>query len=431
MEPLSEDRLIYDWNHKDGFSFRHRPGLELDDETLRDGLQSPSITDPPVEKKLEILHLMERLGIQGADLGLPGAGPRAFDDVLTMAREIERHRMRIRPNCAVRTVKGDVQALLEVSQQAGYPIEAAMFIGSSPIRLYAEGWTLDHVLKLTEEAVTFAVQGGIPVMYVTEDTTRSDADAIRKLFTTAIECGARRVCVADTVGYATPVGVTYLIRFVREVVDATGEEVKVDFHGHNDRGCAIPNSMAAIAAGADRIHATALGIGERVGNTSMDHLLVNLRLEGIIDTDLTCLPEYCEKVSGAVGVPVPVNYPVIGRDAYRTSTGVHAAAIIKAHNRGAEWLADRVYAGTPAGMVGRHQEIEIGFMSGVSNVVYWLTKHGIDPEKDLVDEILRFAKKHTHVLSDDDVMEIVKFHRARSHGFPTNTVEEWRKEIRS
>jgi 2-isopropylmalate synthase len=429
-ETPPEASLIYDWNHKDGFAFRHRPGIELDDETLRDGLQSPSVTDPPVEKKLEILHLMERLRIHGVDLGLPGAGPRAYADVLRMTREIIEHKMAIRPNCAVRTVKADVAALLDVSQQAGMPIEAAMFIGSSPIRLYAEGWTLDYALKLTEEAVGFAVKGGIPVMFVTEDTTRADPDATRRLFRTAIECGARRVCCADTVGHATPIGVTYLIRFVRELVDSTGEDVKVDFHGHNDRGCAIPNSMAAIAAGADRIHATALGIGERVGNTPMDQLLVNLKLERIIDTDLTCLPEYVSKVSQAVGLPIPVNYPVSGRDAFRTSTGVHAAAIIKAKNRGADWLGDRVYSGVPAGMVGRHQEIEIGFMSGMSNIVYWLAQHEIDPEEKLVDEILRAAKQHNRILTEEEILEIVKFHSAESHGLPMDTLEQWKREIR-
>jgi 2-isopropylmalate synthase len=425
-----EHELIYDWNHKDGFSFRHRRGLELDDETLRDGLQSPSILDPSVEEKIEILHLMERLGIQGADLGLPGAGPRAFADVVRMVREIVDHGMGIRPNCAVRTVVADVQALVDVAQATGVPVEAAMFIGSSPIRFYAEGWTVDYALELTEKAVTYAVKNGIPVMFVTEDTTRADPETTRRLFTTAIECGARRVCCADTVGFATPIGVTYLIRFVREIVDATGEDVKVDFHGHNDRGCAIPNSMAAIAAGADRIHATALGIGERVGNTPMDQLLVNLKLEGIVDTDLTCLPEYCDKVSRAVGVPIPVNYPVSGRDAFRTSTGVHAAAIIKAQNRGSDWLADRVYAGVPAGMIGRHQEIEIGFMSGVSNIVYWLKRRGIDPERALVDEILRAAKQHNRVLTDAEILELVKFHAAERRGLPLDTLEEWNKEIR-
>lgn len=430
LEPPREEELVFDWNHKDGFSFRHRRSLELDDETLRDGLQSPSILDPPVDQKIEILHLMERLGIQGIDLGLPGAGPRAFSDVLLLARTISANGMKIRPNCAVRTVIADVEALVEVSQQAGYPIEAAMFIGSSPVRLYAEGWTLDHVLKLTEEAVRFAVKHGLPVMYVTEDTTRAHPETTRTLFTAAVACGARRVCCSDTVGYATPIGVTYLIRFVREFIDAIGEGVKIDFHGHNDRGCAIPNSMAAIAAGADRIHGTALGIGERVGNTAMDQLLVNLKLEGIIDTDLTCLPEYCRLVSRAVQVPIPVNYPIMGRDAFRTSTGVHAAAIIKAQNRGKEWLADRVYSGVPAGVVGRHQEIEVGFMSGVSNIVYWLTTRGIDPERGLVDEILRAAKQHNRVMTEDEILEIVKFHGGEPRGLPLDTLEEWKREIK-
>jgi 2-isopropylmalate synthase len=429
MEPLSEDELTFDWNHQEDFSFRHKPRLELDDETLRDGLQSPSIRDPLVEEKLSILHLMEELEIQACDIGLPGSGPRAFDTCLRLAREIRDQHMRIQPNCAVRTVKVDIDPLIEISDQLGFPIEAAMFIGSSPIRLYAEGWDIDWVRRQTEEAVTYAVKHGIPVFYVTEDTTRSRPEHIRELFRTAIGCGAYRICVTDTVGHATPIGVSYLMKFVTRVVEETGAEVKIDWHGHSDRGVAIPNTMMAIAQGADRVHATALGIGERVGNTPMDQLLVNLKLEGMITTDLRPLHKYCEAVSRATGVPIPANYPVMGRDAFRTSTGVHAAAIIKAQNRGARWLADRVYSGVPAEMVGREQEIEIGFMSGLSNVVYYLRSRGIDPEKGLVDEIFRAAKRHSRVLSEQEIFEIIRYHKALAPGVSQELLHQWDQEV--
>src|SRR3990172_10178885 len=328
MSKLSVQKLIYDWNKQASGKFKPKK-IEFDDETLRDGLQSPSIIDPPIEEKLKILHLMEDLGIDKVDIGLPASGERAKQDILRIAKEIYDHKMKIRPSCAVRTMVKDVQALIEVCDKLGKPIEADMFVGSSPIRQYAEDWNLDKLLKFTEEAVTYAVKNKIPVMYVTEDTTRADPKIVQKLYTLAIECGARRICVCDTVGHITPTGVYNLIRFVKKVVDKTKKNVKIDWHGHRDRGLCLANSIAAIEAGATRVHGTALGIGERCGNTPMDLLLVNFRLLGWIKNDLSKLAEYCSVVSKAVGVPIANNYPVVGKDAFRTVSGIHAAAIIK------------------------------------------------------------------------------------------------------
>lgn len=369
MGDASSASLVYDWNVAEGgYPRRPRP-IEFDDETLRDGLQSPSVQDPDISLKLRLLHLMEDLGIHSLDIGLPGAGPRARADILALCREIVQSKMKIRANCAVRTVKSDITPLIEISQKVGMPIEACTFIGSSPIRQYAEEWTLDHVLKLSEDAIRYAVENGLPVMYVTEDTCRTPPDAVRKLYGAAIEAGARRVCICDTVGHITPEGVRNLVAFVRQVVDDTGEDVRIDWHGHNDRGLAVINTLAAVMAGVDRVHGTALGVGERVGNCSLDQLLVNLKLMDYIDNDLTPLAEYTRLASEGTGVPIPINYPVFGRDAFRTATGVHAAAIIKAKKKADEWLADRVYSGVPAGMVGREQQIEVGFMSGASNII--------------------------------------------------------------
>lgn len=410
--PPPEGNLIFDWNRHEAFRFRARQDLELDDETLRDGCQSPSVTDPPVEAKLQLLHLMEKLGIQSVDIGLPGAGPRAVADITRLVEEIRDQGLKIRPNCAVRTLKADIDPLVEITQKTGVPIEACAFIGSSPIRQFTEDWSLDHILKLSSDAVSHAVKNGLPVMYVTEDTTRAHPDDISRMYTAAIEAGASRICVCDTVGHATPIGVRHLLKFVRKVVKKTGEAVKIDWHGHSDRGIAIPNTMMAIATGVDRVHATALGVGERCGNTPMDVLLVNLKLEGLIDTDLTPLAEYVRVFAEAANVPIPLSYPIMGEDAFRTATGVHAAAIIKAKRRGADWLADRIYSGVPASMVGRSQKIEIGFMSGASNVAHWLTDRGIDPDKELIDRILAAAKDRTAVLTDEEILRIVAEHEA-------------------
>ena len=403
-----ERDLIYDWNQAGLDLDRPAKPVELNDETLRDGLQSPSVISPPVEKKLEILHLMEALGIHSVNIGLPGAGPHVQKQVLRLAQEIARQGMKIRPNCAARTLKADIEPIVRISNEVGIPIEAATFIGSSPIRQYAEDWELDRLLAYTEQAVRFTVESGLPNMYVTEDTTRARPETLRRLYTTAIECGARRVVLTDTVGHATPSGVRALVSFIQEVVKATGEDVKIDWHGHSDRGLSVPNSLAAIEAGCDRVHACALGIGERCGNTPMDILLVNLKLAGRIANDLSRLHDYCRVVSDAVGVAIPANYPIVGEDAFRTGTGVHAAAVIKALKRKDLWLADRVYSGVPAGDFGLSQKIEVGPMSGISNVQYWLSTHGQPSDDELVRAIFEKAKASNRVLEDEEIEAVVR-----------------------
>ena len=376
----------------------------LNDETLRDGLQSPSVRCPSIEQKLEILHLIDRLGIDTADLGLPGAGPHVVRDVERLAREIASQKLTVKANCAARTVIADITPVVEIAQRTGVPIECCTFIGSSPLRQYAEGWTLDQLLRLTEDAIGFAVGEGLSVMYVTEDTTRADPETLRVLYSTAIRAGASRVCVADTAGHATPTGAAAVVRFVGEVVDACGGGVGIDWHGHRDRDFAVVNKLAALDAGATRLHGAAIGIGERVGNTPMDTLLVNLVLMGYIERDLSALVEYCEAVSAATGVPIPANYPVVGRDAFRTATGVHAAAVIKAFRKQDHDLVDAVYSGVPAGMVGREQEIDVGPMSGRSNVMFWLEKRGLTASDEAIDRIFAKAKESRSVLSEQEIL---------------------------
>src|SRR5687767_8524657 len=394
--------LIHDWNRSD----RSRPAVVmLDDETLRDGLQSPSVRCPSIGEKLRILHLIDRLGIDTANIGLPGAGAHVAADVERLAREIAGQRLRVRANCAARTVIADIRPVVEISQRTGIGIECCTFIGSSPLRQYAEGWHIDQLLKLSEEAIGFAVREGLPVMYVTEDTTRADPDTLRRLYSTAIRAGAERVCVADTVGHATPDGAAAVVRFIAGVVEECGGNVGIDWHGHRDRDFAVVNSLAALEAGATRLHGAAIGIGERVGNTPMDTLLVNLVLLGYLERDLSALVEYCETVSDVTGVPIPPNYPVVGRDAFRTATGVHAAAVIKAFRKQDMELVDAVYSAVPASLVGREQEIEVGPMSGKSNVVYWLERRGLPADDAIVDRIFAKAKASSAVLSEQEIRQ--------------------------
>ena len=406
---MNPSELIYDWNQLDTANLRPSGPVLLNDETLRDGLQSPSVRDPSIAEKIQILHLMEALGINSLDMGLPGAGARAVADCEALAHEIVRNKMKIRANCAARTHENDIRPIAEIVQRTGLNIQAATFIGSSPIRRYTEGWTDDFLLETTEKAVRYAVSLGLDSMYVTEDTSRCDPAMVKRLYSAAISCGARAIVICDTAGHATPMGAFALVHFViEEVVKPSGEKIRVDWHGHCDRGLAIANSMAALMAGAECVHACALGIGERVGNTQMDQMLVNLKLMGVApwaEQDLTKLKEYCQAVSKATGVPIPPNYPVVGEDAFRTATGVHAAAVIKAYKKKDIELANSVYSGVPSQLFGLEQIIDIGPMSGKSNVLFWLERHGVPASDEIVERIYQRAKASNHTLTETEIRD--------------------------
>jgi 2-isopropylmalate synthase len=405
---MTEQReLIYDWNTVNAPAKPAHP-VSVHDETLRDGIQGPSVRDPEIDHKLRFLHLVDQLGVGSIDLGLPGAGPRAVEHVERLAQEIRDRRLGIKALCAARTLEVDIRPVVEISQRVGIPIEVAAFIGSSPIRQYAEGWTIEQMVDNTRKAVRFARQNQLPVMFVTEDTTRAHPGTLRQLFGAAIEEGAQRVAVCDTAGHSTPDGVRAIIRHVRAMLDEMNPQVGLDWHGHSDRGLGLINAIEAASAGADRIHGCALGLGERVGNTHLDLLLVNFKLLGWIDTDLSKLKEMGQVIADGTGMAIPANYPVLGHDAFRTATGVHAAAVIKAKRKGDEWLANRVYSGVPAEMFGCEQIIEIGPMSGESNVVYWLEQRGIEPSPELVRAIVDRAKSGNRLLDEGEVYAMVK-----------------------
>ncbi len=404
--------LIYDWNERDRRGPILRKPPRFVDETIRDGLQSPSVIDPTIEQKMELLRLMDRLGIHVVDLGLPGAGKRAQDDCLQLMRFIVEEKLRIQANCAARTMEADIKPIVEISQKVGVPIEVTAFLGSSPIRAYAEDWDVGKLETLTTNAMRFIVGNGLPASFVTEDTTRSHPHTLDRLFRAAIEAGATRLVLCDTCGHATPDGVTNLLNFTKSLLRALDVEdrVELDWHGHNDRGHALPLALFALEHGVDRAHGCGLGVGERVGNTSMDLLLLNLYLLGQLDPkqhDLSCLVEYVQKVSEFTGVPIHPSYPLCGRDAFRTATGVHAAAVIKAESKGEHDLADRVYSAVPARVFGRKQTIEIGHYSGKSNVVYWLREHGYEPSDALVDRVFAAAKAGNRTLEEHEIRAII------------------------
>ncbi|MAZ23405.1 MAG: 2-isopropylmalate synthase [Euryarchaeota archaeon] len=410
-EVMDEKELIYDWNVIDYGVERdpsnHPHELWFDDETLRDGLQSPSASNPTIEQKIELIDYMEKLGVQKVDLGLPGAGPFHVGHIDAMLSHMGDMGYSLRPGCAVRTVVSDIEPLVDLQAKHERQIQASAFLGTSPIRQYTEGWTMERIMSTAESAVTFAVDNDIPVMFVTEDTTRSKPDEIKEVYSRAIELGADRICVCDTCGHVTPNGVRKLLSFIQdEVIPDSGvkrRDIEVNWHGHQDRGLGVANNLAAYEAGADVIHGTALGVGERAGNAPLDQTLVNLSLMGVIENDLTSLNEYMRKANEYIGVALPRNYPVFGEDAFETGTGVHASAVVKAMEKGDHWLADRVYSGVPAGDFGLEQVIRIGHMSGRSNITWWLKQNGYEVSDGLVEHMFEVAKTQRSLMTDEEV----------------------------
>jgi 2-isopropylmalate synthase len=416
---MDERELIYDWNkikpelQRD--SGKHPHPIWFDDETLRDGLQSPSARNPTIEQKIELLDCMEGLGIQKVDLGLPGAGPYHVEHIDSMLAHMGENDYSIRPGCAVRTLVSDIEPLVDLQAKHERQIQASAFLGTSPIRQYAENWTMDKIMKTAEKAVDFAIDNDIPVMFVTEDTTRSRPEDIKAVYTRAIELGADRICICDTCGHVTPNGVRNLMSFIeQEVIPDSGakrRDIEVNWHGHQDRGLGVANNLAAVESGADVIHGTALGVGERSGNAPIDQTLVNLSLMGVISNDLTGLNNYMKKANEYIEVPLPRNYPIFGDDAFETGTGVHASAVIKAMKKGDDWLADRVYSGVPAGDFGLHQVIRIGHMSGRSNIIHWLNQNGIEESSSLVDHLFNVAKSQRRLMTEEEIFSAIKTHK--------------------
>ena len=408
----STQELIYNWNARNRrgpLSPLRSRGVTFFDETLRDGIQSPSVKDPSIEDKFEILRLTASLGIHAVDLGLPGAGARAVEDVTRLIEFSEQEKLGIEYACAARTHPADINAVADIADATGKPITVYAFLGSSPIRLFTEDWTVDTLLNHTSTAAKLCAARGLDMTFVTEDTTRTPPAILDALFRCAVDHGVTRLCLCDTVGHATPDGVRDLIGYTRMLLETVGaSHVGIDWHGHNDRGLGVTNNIIAIEAGADRIHGTALGIGERVGNAALDQTLMNLKLLGALEGhDLTNLVRWCTTVANACEVPIHFQYPLVGDDAFRTATGVHAAAIIKAIKKGDPELADRVYSGVPAGWFGKQQAVEVGFMSGKSNVIFWLEQHGIEPTEARVSKIFEHAKACDHILSDAELHALI------------------------
>jgi 2-isopropylmalate synthase len=358
--------------------------------------------------KRRLLVLMSELGLRSAALGYPGSGPRQFADALALAREVMRAQMPIDASCSARASVKDVATVLDVIERSGLDVEVAVSLSVSPIMLGAEGITIDRVQEAADASISFAVRAGARVVAVIEDASRTPPEMLAVLIRHVLSLGATAIQVSDSVGQSTPEGTRALLRFVSEQVKVrSGRTVRVDWHGQQDRGLALANALAATEAGADRVLASALGLGERCGTVPLELLLTNLRLIGRWPHTLNALQEYCESAAAAFGVAIAPAHAVIGADAFRIGSGAHATAMVKALRSGDRSLADVVCSAVPASLVGAEPRVDVSPVSGLSNVRWWLAQHGYDPGDLVLMRELLLAVKHTQrVASDDELRDL-------------------------
>ncbi len=368
----------------------------IDDETLRDGVQAPYVLQPTIEQALTIFEFSRKLGVQKADIGFAASSPTTFNRIKEVAKQNYGEGTPITISCAARTTIGDIDPIIKLSQEIGNPIEADTFIGTDPLRMKVEGWTPEFMANQVEQVTRYAIDHGVPTMLVTETSfagIQQIPNVVRDIYLAGLNAGAGRVCLCDTTGAHTFDEIIEGIHWMRNLLDTNGfHHVGIDFHGHDDLTNAVSNSVAAFMAGADRVHATILGIGERRGNTDLIPLLVQLdKKEMNSDHNLHILPEYAMYASSVLGVPISDTHPVIGPDARCMVSGVHATAALKGLEQGHKGIY-LPFDPDSLGIKPSHTT-KIGQMAGKGNVLLFALMEGLPRPTDLqIERVLNEAK---------------------------------------
>ena len=398
------NKLVYDWNQSEG----NPKVVSLCDETLRDGLEGGVNRLPSLDEKLELLSLAHSSGIGDVMVGFPGQEI-AYREALEICKGVSAKGLNTRLGLLGRMVEADIEAIDRIRQASGCSVVAHLFIPCSPIRRFVDQWDIDELERLTRLGVRLANQLGLPVNFSPEDTSRAEPKVVEHLCQVAVEEGATEITVCDTVGYLTPLGTSKLVQHLRHFLDTKVGKVRLDFHGHNDRGLALANSLAAVAAGADCIQGTVLGIGERAGNAPLDLVMINLQMQGLWNCDtLVNLKEYCLEVARLCNLSIPDKYPVFGKQSFSTQMGVHASAILKAKRHHNGELATCVYSGVDPNLVGLNYDVQVGPFSGRANVKFLMHQHNITLADEAIDHILEKARTENRILTKTEILTLAK-----------------------
>ncbi|OGH14844.1 MAG: hypothetical protein A2860_00590 [Candidatus Levybacteria bacterium RIFCSPHIGHO2_01_FULL_37_33] len=398
---------IYDWN-KEGSEKLENSKFRILDTTLRDGVQTPGIKQPSLKDKLRIIDYDAQMGIEAIDVCLP-SDPKTpfFQEGIQCARYINQKYPQIEIVVLARTIQSDVNATLTFGEEAGVKPSVILFRGSSDLRLLAEDWNEEEIIEQMRKFAAQLTERGHKVICATEDTTRSRPDFLKRVFTAGIEGGASELCIADTVGYADPTGIENQINWLKREF-AGNTHLKMQFHGHDDTGNAVANSIKAIEAGVETIHVTWSGVGERTGNTSLEGILSNLERRNIHKYDLSCVVEGARFVANSLGVPIPRNHHLVGEKVYSVESGIHVAGINKALRAGLEGLSGIVYSAVDPRRVGRDHEVSIGPLGGDHSVAWVLREMGIDFTRERSLALLTFARTKNSALTEQEIIDIIK-----------------------
>lgn len=395
---------------KEGFT------AQIDDETLRDGLQSSGIRHPTPEEGLVLFDLMYQLGTQRADIGFAAAGEAHMKRIKAIAEHNSILDPKMEISCAARMTPQDIEPIVQISQEIGAHFWADAFIGITPERIDSEGWNQKQMIEWVENTVGFSLENDVDVMLVTESTIdgiEKNAEFLEQIYLTGLNKGAKRVCISDTTGARLPHEVEEAVLWMRQLLNRSGfEKVAIDFHGHNDLRSAVPNSIAALRAGAQRVHATILHAGERRGNTDRTALQLQLRRTGMDQGayNLRVIPEYVRQASRILGIEVRESYPGIGDESRAVISGVHASAVLKAKkiqedNAGGVYLP--VNYQELLGVEPSHV-VRIGPMAGRASVHLWAIFQGLDEISDAqATKVIAWAKKEKRALTDDEIRKLL------------------------
>lgn len=404
MSDLHESALVYDWNMTDADAPLAR-GVRVIDETLYEAVHAASAL-PDAGAISELLRCMPAIGI--SEVGLGALSASTLPEIVRRARLIAEERLPLAPACVVDAVSTEVDRVAHVLDASGGRLTVTLLVQASSLQQRALGQAPDRALADLEGALEAAARCGADSALLLHDAGRAHPAPLRRIVNAALGHGVERVCLWDSAGRTSPRGAGRLVAFMRRVAAERDALIQVGWFGRNDRDLALASALEARRRGADALHATALGLGHGAGCVPIDLLLANLLLLEVIDSDLSALKQYCDLAARAFGFSIPASYPVFGGDAFRTATGVHAAAIIKARDKGDHWLADRVYSSVPAGLFGLHQIIDVGPMSGESNAVAWLRHHGFTPQPELVKRIIARAKASKATLTAEEMREEIQ-----------------------
>ena len=404
---MNYDKLFYDWSKTGLSEIKSKAKVTLLDESLRDGIQSSFVKTPNLEEQKRLIQAMDEVGIEFLDIGFPGSGKAVFDTIAALLAHVRQKSFRIVPTCAARTHRGDIQPIVELSEIFGSAIEPLVFVAASPIRQLVEEWTSNDILFLIEDSLRFSRSQGLNPTLVIEDATRSSKEILTAIYKLAMELDVHRIVLCDTVGFCTPDSTQRIVEWTFSYFAEHTYKMNLDWHGHNDKGLGVANSIRAFQSGCDRIHGTALGIGERAGNTAIDQLIVNLYLEGYGQWSTSKLKQYIVKSAQAYDITVPQNYPVFGDSVFSTASGIHASAIIKAEKTGNPDLTNYVYSAVPATDFDRKNTIEINATSGKSNVKYFLESKGLTFSDYHINEVLAYAKRIGRTLTSEEILQMM------------------------